>query len=77
MSSLPEFELVDQYELLAQGGGRCEPDAEEIESGEEGDEEDTEAATSGGGKYSRRMSDAWESPAMGQQPGSAYPPGCG
>jgi adenine-specific DNA methylase len=46
---LPERDLVDQYELLARGGGRSEPEAEEIESGEEGDEEEAEASTSGGG----------------------------
>lgn len=46
---LPERDLVDQYELLARGGGRFEPEAEEIESGEEGDEEEAEASTSGGG----------------------------
>jgi len=46
---LPERDLVDQYELLARGGGKSELEAEEIESGAGGDEADAEAASSGGG----------------------------
>lgn len=45
---LSERDLVDQYDLLARGG-KSETEAEEIASGEEGDEDEVEAATSGGG----------------------------
>ena len=45
---LPERDLVDQYDLLARGGSSA-PEAEEIEAGEDSDEGDTKAATSGGG----------------------------
>lgn len=45
---LPERDLVDQYDLLARGV-RSEPEAEEVESGEEGDVDEAEAETFGGG----------------------------
>lgn len=45
---LSERELVDQYDLLARGG-KSEPQAADVEPGEDEDQEEAEATTSGGG----------------------------